>query len=86
MKTETNRGNVFEASRAFVSVRDSNRLMLDVMDARTIGEAAPDFEGVEMLTQEDNQHVEYVYRGFTELAAISRNDSDGSLRITLKKP
>ncbi|MBE5800057.1 MAG: hypothetical protein E7321_08935 [Clostridiales bacterium] len=86
MKTTTSKGQVFEASRALVSVRDSNRLMMDVMDARSISEVAADFEGVETLTQEDAQHVEHAYRGFTELAAISRNDSDGSLRITMKKP
>ena len=85
MKTTTSKGQVFEASRALVSIRDSNRLMMDVMDMRKIGEIAPDFEGVDTLTQEDAQHVEHSYRGYTELVAISRNESDGSVRITLKK-
>ena len=86
MKTETSKGKTFEASTVLVFVRDSNRLMMDVMDSRAISEVAEDFEGVEVLTQEDAQHVDHVYRGFTELAAISRNKSDGSLRITLAKP
>ena len=86
MKTETSKGKTFEASTAFVSVRDSNRLMMDVMDMRAISEVAADFEGVETLTQEDAQHVEHVFRGFTVLAAASRNKSDGSVRITLEKP
>lgn len=85
MKTQTSKGKTFDASTVLVSVRDSNRMMMDVKDSRAISEVAADFEGVEVLTQEDAQHVEHVYRGFTELIAISRNKSDGSLRITLEK-
>lgn len=86
MLTTTSTGKTFDASPALVSVRDSSRLMFDVMDTRPIGEIAPDFEGVETLTQEDAQHVEHAYRGYTVLAAISRNRSDGSVRVTLEKP
>lgn len=86
MLTTTSKGKTFDASRALVSVRDSSRLMFDVVDARKIGEIAPDFEGVETLTQVDEQKVEHAYRGYTELAAISRNKSDGSVRVTLEKP
>lgn len=86
MLTTTSTGKTFEASRAIVSVRDSSRLMFDVMDARKIGVIAPDFEGVETLTQVDEQKIEHVHRGYTELAAISRNKSDGSVRVTLEKP
>lgn len=86
MKTTTSKGKTFEASPALVSVRDKSRLMLDVMDERPLSQVAADFEGLETLTQRDTQDVEHVYRGYTEVAAASRNESDGSLRITLKKP
>lgn len=86
MLTKTSKGKTFEASTALVLVRDRNRLMLDVMDMRAISEVAADFEGVETLTQEDAQHVEHAYRGYTILSAISRNRSDGSVRVTLEKP
>lgn len=86
MLTTTSAGKTFEASKVMVSVRDSNRLMMDVMDLRKISEVASDFEGVETLTQEDELGVEHVYRRYTTLAAISRNKSDGSVRITLERP
>lgn len=86
MKTTTSKGKTFDASTAFVLARDSNRLMMDVMDERALSEIAADFEGVETLTQVDALHVEHVYHGYTVLAAISRNKSDGSVRLTLKKP
>lgn len=86
MKTTTSSGKTFETSMALISVRDSNRLMMDVMDTRAISSIALDFENVETLTQEDEQHVEHVYRGYTEISAMSRNESDGSVRLTLKKP
>ena len=86
MLTTTSTGKTFDASPALVSVRDSSRLMFDVMDTRPIGEIAPDFEGVETLTQVDAQQVEHAYHGYTVLAAISRNRSDGSARVTLEKP
>ena len=86
MRTTTSRGKTFETSRAMVSVRDERILMMDVVDARSVSEVAADFDGVEKLTQEDAQHVEHVYKGYTLLTAISRNKSDDSKRITLEKP
>lgn len=86
MLTTTSTGKTFDASPALVSVRNSSRLMMDIVDSRTVSEVAADFEGVEKLTQEDAQHVDHVYKGYTVLAAASRNKSDGSVRVTLEKP
>lgn len=88
MKITTSKGKTFEAGFILASVRDKNRLMIDHKDERALSEIAADWEGAEEIVQADeaNPGIEKVFRGYTVLAAISRNRSDNSVRVTLERP
>ena len=68
------------------SVVTPGRLMLEIEDARVLSVIAAEFEGVQRIDAVRWYDQESVYEGYTELIDIRRNQSDGTVRMTLKRP
>ena len=66
----------------------SGNLMIELMDDRLLSKVAADFEGRKKLVRTDTSApgVATTYEGYTELIDIRRNQTDGSVRLTLRKP
>ena len=68
------------------SVVTPGRLMLEIEDARALSVIAAECEGVQRIDAVRWYDQESVYEGYTELIDIRRNQSDGTVRMTLKRP
>lgn len=70
------------------TLRGGNMIMIEVMDDRKLSKIAAAFEGVETIrkTNTNLPGVSETYEGYTELIDIRRNQNDGSVRMTLKRP
>ena len=61
-------------------------LMVELMDERPLSAIAAEFEGVGRVDAVRFYDQPAVYEGYTELIDIRRNQADGSVRLTMKKP
>lgn len=68
------------------SVTTPGRLMIEIMDERALSVIAGEFEGVKRIDAERWYNERIAYEGYTELIDIRRNQADGSVRMTLKRP
>lgn len=70
------------------TLRGGNTIMIEVMDDRKLSKIAAAFEGAETIrkTNANMPGVSETYEGYTELIDIRRNQTDGSVRMTLKRP
>ena len=68
------------------SVVTPGRLMIEIEDTRALSVIAAEFEGVQRIDAVRWYDKEIPYEGYTELIDIRRNQADGSVRMTLKKP
>lgn len=86
MKITTSKGKTLDANWAFGPTSTSGSLMIEIPDNRLLSEIAADFEGNSRIekTDETKPGVIEIYEGFTELAAIQRNEN-GSVFVKLVK-
>ena len=68
------------------SVTSTGLLMIEVIDERALSVIAGEFEGVRHIDAVRWYDQEIVYEGYTELIDIRRNQADGTVRMTLKRP
>lgn len=68
------------------SVITPGRLMLEIEDTRALPVIAAEFEGVQRIDAVRWYDQESSYEGYTELIDIRRNQADGTVRMTLKRP
>lgn len=70
------------------TARAGNQIVIELIDSRLLSEIADLFEDRPKLVRTDNirPEIETIYTGYTELIDIRRNQEDGSVRLTLKKP
>lgn len=66
----------------------AGQIVIELEDDRPLSEIAGMFEGREELVRTDTIRPEIAtrYEGYTELIDIRRNQTSGSVRLTLKKP
>lgn len=65
-----------------------NQIVIELEDDRLLSQIAEDFEGRKTMVRTDTARPEIstTYAGYTELIDIRRNQTNGSVRLTLKKP
>lgn len=68
------------------SVTMTGYLFVEIEDARVLSVIAAEFEGVQRIDAVRWYDQENVYEGYTELIDIRRNQADGTVRMTLKRP
>lgn len=68
------------------SVITPGRLMLEIEDERALSVIAAEFEGVQRIDAVRWYDQESAYEGYTDLIDIRRNQADGTVRMTLKRP
>lgn len=70
------------------TARAGDQIVIELIDSRHLSEIADMFEGRSKLVRTDNirPEIETTYTGYTELIDIRRNQTNGSVRLTLKKP
>lgn len=68
------------------SVTTSGHLFVEIKDERALSVIAGEFEGVKRIDAVRWYDQESVYEGYTELIDIRRNQADGTVRMTLKRP
>lgn len=66
----------------------SKQVVIELTDDRPLSRIAAEFENVKTIRRTDNlrEDVVTLYEGFTELVDIRRNQTTGSVRLTIKKP
>lgn len=69
-------------------MREGRQIVIELIDSRPLSEIADMFEDRPKLVRTDSvrPEIETTYTGYTELIDIRRNQTDGSVRLTLKKP
>ena len=69
-------------------MREGRQIVIELIDKRPLSEIADMFEDRPKLVRTDSvrPEIETTYTGYTELIDIRRNQADGSVRLTLKKP
>ena len=67
-------------------VTKTGHLFVEIEDARALSVIAAEFEGVQRIDAVRWYDQESAYEGYTELIDIRRNQSDGTVRMTLKRP
>lgn len=87
MKLKTSGGKVFDIRVICPDLRSKNKVLIELEDDRPLGDIARDFDGLESMLKydEDIAGVHEVYEGFTRLVGIRRNESAGTVRLTLEK-
>ena len=68
------------------SISMPGMLMVELEDERPLSAIAAEFEGVGRVDAVRFYDQTSVYHGYTELIDIRRNQADGSVRLTMKKP
>lgn len=68
------------------SVTKTGHLFVEIEDARALSVIAAEFEGVQRIDAVRWYDQESAYEGYTELIDIRRNQADGTVRMTLKRP
>ena len=68
--------------------RVGDQIVIELIDSRPLSEIAGMFEDRQKLTRTDSirPEIETTYTGYTELIDIRRNQANGSVRLTLRKP
>ena len=68
--------------------RVGNQIVIELIDNRPLSEIAEQFEDRPEVVRTDSirPEISTTYTGYTELIDIRRNQADGSVRLTLKKP
>lgn len=88
--TMLNLGETENVEIEFISstARAGDQIVIELIDSRPLSEIAGMFEGRQKLTRTDSirPEIETIYTGYTELIDIRRNQANGSVRLTLKKP
>lgn len=90
MQITTSKGKTFDVGFIGALLRDGNRMMIELADARPFAEIAADFDGLETIKRE-NEHVKpgvisyEIYEGFTQLVGMQRNRETGAVRLTLER-
>lgn len=82
-------GNGVSREVGFVSTMGvSKQVIIELTDERPLSRIAAEFENVKTIRRTDNLRDDVVtlYEGFTELVDIRRNQTTGSVRLTIKKP
>ena len=87
MQITTSKGKTFDIQFIGSPLRNSNRLMIELEDARLISEIAGDFEGLDTITKTDSikPNEKHIYEGFTKLKGIQENQEAGTVRLKLEK-
>ena len=87
MKIETSKGKTLEITGMMALLRATGSVMIELDDERALSEIAADLEGCETIkkTDEAKAGVTEVYEGYTQLIEIRRNQTTGSVRVTLTK-
>ena len=68
------------------SVTKTGHLFVEIEDTRALSVIAAEFEGVQRIDAVRWYDQKSAYEGYTELIDIRRNQSDGTVRMTLKRP
>ena len=81
-------GKSYEIEFISTAAYAGNQIVIELMDDQPLSQIAADFEGRETITRTDTIRPEITttYSGYTELIDIRRNQANGSVRLTLKKP
>ncbi len=87
MTITTDSGKTFDINWIGATNRFGNKLMIEMVDDRALSQIAADFEGVGTITKTDSKKpdVEEVYKGFSKLVGMSKENFDGVIRLTLEK-
>ena len=86
MRIETSAGKVFPIQAICESLRDKNKILIEVEDSRRIDEVILDFKGLDFIKYfRTEKSVSYeMYEGFKKVVSITDNE-DGTFRLTLEK-
>lgn len=85
MKLETSAGKTFEIKVICTALRNSNRVLIELEDARQLADIAADFDGLSTIRTYETESVYQTYEGFSKLVGIQRNTEAGTVRLTLGK-
>lgn len=84
MIIRTNRGQTFDVNWAWVP-RDTNRLMIELNDARSIEEIAQDFDRLTTIERESETEGNKVYIGYEKLIGVVCDPDKGTVQLTMVK-
>lgn len=87
MQITTSKEKTFNIRFIGALLRNGNRMMIELEDARPLCEIAADFDGLSTITKTDDLKpgVKEVFEGFTQLVGIQRNKGNGTVLLTLEK-
>ena len=87
MQITTSKNKTFEIRFIGALLRNGNRMMIELEDARALSEIAGDFEGLDTITKTDSTrpNEKTIFEGFTQLVGIQRNKGNGTVLLTLEK-
>lgn len=82
-------GNGVSREVDFISTMGvSRQVVIELTDERPLSQIAAEFENVKTIRRTNNLRDDVVtlYEGFSEMIDIRRNQTTGSVRLTLRKP
>lgn len=87
MKLTTSKGKTFDINYIWPTMRNGEKLMIELEDDRPMTQIADDFDGIEVFEKTDKKKpgVKEVFTGFTRLVNMSRENYEGVIRLTLEK-
>lgn len=86
MRIETSKGKTHDIRVICETLRNPNRVLIELEDKRPLVKIIPDFDGLQTIKcyREDGSTVYEMYEGFTSLVSIQRTES-GAVRLTLER-
>lgn len=84
MTITTNRGKTFDVNWAW-AMKDSNRLMIELPDKRSVSEIAEDFDGLTRIDRKSKEEGDKVYTGYTMLTRVIKDTEKGTALVTLER-
>lgn len=80
----TNRGQTFDVNWAWPP-RNTNRLMIEMKDSRSIEEIAQDFDGLVTISRKSETEGDAVYTGYDTLVSVIKDTAKGTVQLTLER-
>ena len=84
MKLETSKGKTFDIRVICSSLRNPNKVLIELEDGRTLAKIAQDFDGLDTMRTYETESVYQTYEGFKHLVGIQKADA-GTVRLTLER-
>lgn len=86
MRIETSKGKTHDIRVICETIRNPNRVLIELEDKRPLVKIIPDFDGLKTIKAylTDGGTAYEMYEGFTTLVAIQRTEG-GAVRLTLER-